>query len=136
VTYLLDTNACIRILNGSSAEVVARFAQQSPATVRLCSVVKAELLYGARKSRHVAATLKSLERFFEPIVSMPFDDPAAEEYGTIRAQLESVGSPIGANDLMIAAIARNHDLTVVTNNQDEFRRVVGLRVEDWEEPLP
>jgi tRNA(fMet)-specific endonuclease VapC len=130
--YLLDTNACIRILNNSSAAVVARFGRESPATIRLCSVVKAELLYGARKSRRVAATLKSLDRFFDPIVSLPFDDAAADEYGVIRAQLERAGTPIGANDLMIAAIARHHDLTLVTNNLDEFCRIAALRIDDWE----
>ena len=132
--YLLDTNACIRILNNSSAAVVARFRRESPATIRLCSVVKAELLYGARKSRRVAATLDSLERFLEPIASLPFDDAAAGECGMIRAQLERLGTPIGANDLMIAAIARHHDFTLVTNNVDEFSRIVGLRVVNWETP--
>jgi tRNA(fMet)-specific endonuclease VapC len=130
--YLLDTNACIRILNNSSAAVVARFRRESPVTIRLCSVVKAELLFGARKSRRVAATLSNLERFFEPLPSVPFDDAAAAEYGVLRAQLESVGTPIGANDLMIAAITRRHDFTLVTNNVDEFSRIAALRVEDWE----
>jgi len=132
--YLLDTNACIRILNNSSAAVVARFRRESPATIRLCSVVKAELLYGARKSRRVAATLDSLERFLEPIASLPFDDAAAGEYGMIRAQLERLGTPIGANDLMIAAIARHLDFTLVTNNVVDFSRIVGLRVVNWETP--
>jgi len=130
--YLLDTNACIRVLNDSSPAVVARFGRESPATIRLCSVVKAELLFGARKSRRVASTLESLERFFEPIPSVPFDDAAAEQYGVIRAQLERSGTPIGANDMMIAAIARHHDFTLVTRNVDEFRRVAALRVENWE----
>src|SRR5262245_15982010 len=128
--YLLDTNACIHILNNSSPKVVARFKAESPATVRLCSVVKAELMYGARKSRAVARTLTALTRFFEPLVSLPFDDACADEYGLLRADLERAGTPIGANDLMIASIARVTDLTVVTHNVDEFTRVVGLRVED------
>jgi tRNA(fMet)-specific endonuclease VapC len=131
--YLLDTNVCIHVLNNSSAAVVSRFASESPATIRLCSVVKAELLYGARKSRRVASTLSSLERFFHPLVSLPFDDRCADEYGKIRADLERAGTPIGANDLMIASVARRYDLTVVTHNTDEFTRVVGLRVEDWED---
>jgi tRNA(fMet)-specific endonuclease VapC len=130
--YLLDTNVCIHLLNGSSSVIEARFAEESPATVRTCSIVKAELLYGARKSRQVAQTLANLRAFFEPLVSLRFDDGCAEEYGKIRADLERAGTPIGANDLMIAAIARHHDLTVVTHNVDEFIRVVGLRVEDWE----
>ncbi len=130
--YLLDTNVCIHVLNSSAPEVVARFSAESPATLRLCSVVKAELLYGARKSDRVARVLTSLDRFFRPLISVPFDDECAHEYGRIRADLARAGTPIGANDLMIAAIARRHDLTVVTHNTDEFVRVVGLAVEDWE----
>lgn len=132
--YLLDTNACIEILNGTHQVLADRFAAESPATVRLCSVVKAELLYGARKSKHVAKVMSSLERFFEPLESLPFDDSAAEHYGLIRADLARAGTPIGANDLLIAAVARSNDVTVVTHNFDEFARVVGLRVEDWEAP--
>jgi tRNA(fMet)-specific endonuclease VapC len=130
--YLLDTNACIHVLNNSSPALVARFATESPATLRLCSVVKAELLFGARKSDRVARVLANLERFFGPLVSVPFDDECAHEYGRIRADLDRAGTPIGANDLLIAAIARRHDLTLVTHNIDEFTRVVGLAVEDWE----
>ncbi|MFC1708284.1 type II toxin-antitoxin system VapC family toxin, partial [Planctomycetota bacterium] len=132
--YLLDSNACIHVLNGTSREVVARFSNESPSTVCLCAVVKAELLYGARKSRSVAKVLRNLERFFAPLVSLPFDDDCAHQYGLLRADLARSGRPIGANDLMIAAIARRHDLTVVTHNVGEFSRVVGLRVEDWESP--
>lgn len=132
--YLLDTNACVHILNGTSPELIGRFSKESPATIRVCAVVKAELLYGARKSRWVAKTLGHLERFLAPLQSLPFDDDCAHHYGMIRAELARAGTPIGANDLMIAAIARHHDLTVVTNNVDEFARVVGLRVEDWQQP--
>ena len=131
-SYLLDTNACIHIVNDTSPAVVARFSAESPATVRLCSVVKAELLFGARKSQRVARALAGLERFFQPLPSLPFDDECAHEYGKIHADLERAGTPIGANDLMIAAIARHHDLVVVTHNVDEFTRVAGLAVEDWE----
>lgn len=131
--YLLDTNVCIRLLNGSSEAVAERFAAESPQTVRLCSVVKAELLYGARKSAAVAKALRKLERFFEPLASATFDDECAAEYGRIRADLARSGTPIGGNELMVAAIARHHDWTVVTHNVDEFVRVTGLRVEDWEE---
>lgn len=132
MTYLLDTNACIRILNGSHQGVISRFQNESPDTVCLCSVVKAELLFGARKSQHVSRTLDRLDAFFAPFDSLAFDDDSAAHYGSIRAELEKVGAPIGANDLMIAAIARRRDLVVVTHNTHEFTRVVGLRVEDWE----
>ena len=130
--YLLDTNVCIRILNGTHEGVIGRFSAESPATVRLCSVVKCELLYGARKINQLAQLINNLELFFAPMASLPFDDRAAEHYGMIRADLARQGSPIGGNDLQIAAIARVHDLTLVTHNIQEFSRVVGLRVEDWE----
>lgn len=129
----MDTNVCIHVLNGTSPAVIGRFQRESPSTLRLCSVVKAELLAGARKSRSVAKAIASLERFFTPLASLAFDDQSAHHYGLIRADLERAGTPIGGNDLLIAAIARHHDLTLVTHNVDEFTRVVGLRVEDWED---
>lgn len=130
--YLLDTNVCIRILNNSNAAVVARFRGESPTTVGLCSVVKAELFYGARKSHRVAKVLTALRRFCAPLRSYPFDDACAEQYGLIRAALEQLGQPIGANDLLIASIARRHDLVLVSHNVNEFSRVAGLPVDDWE----
>lgn len=130
--FLLDTNVCIRILNGSSPSVAARLQATSPADVRLCAVVKAELLYGARRSERVDQNLRLLHRFFEPIVSLPFDDRCAEEAAFIRLDLERSGRPIGPNDLLIAATARARDLVLVTHNAREFGRVAGLRIEDWE----
>jgi len=130
--YLLDTNACIRILNGTSERLAGRLRQHEPGELRLCSVVKAELLYGARRSTRAADNLRLLTRFFEPFVCLPFDDLCAERYGVIRAELERVGQPIGPNDLMIAATGLAHALTVVTHDTDEFSRIAGLQVEDWE----
>ncbi len=129
---LLDTNVCIRLLNGTSDAVLERLGERDTSEVRLCSVVCAELLYGARKSARVADNLRLLERFFAPFVSLPFDDLCAEHYGQIRADLERAGQPIGPYDMMLAATARAHDLTLVTHNTAEFARVVGLRLEDWE----
>ncbi|WP_254045338.1 type II toxin-antitoxin system VapC family toxin [Thiohalocapsa sp. ML1] len=81
---------------------------------------------------YFADHLARLESFFAPMSSLAFDDACAAHYGLLRADLASRGTPIGSNDLMIAAIARIHDLTVVTNNTDEFKRIIGLRVADWE----
>ncbi len=128
---LLDTNTCIALLNGTSAEVIDRFRRSAPASLVVCSVVRAELAFGARKSRRTAETLANVERFLAPLTSVPFDDRAADQYGVIRAELERAGTPIGGNDLLIAAIARAHDLTVVTRNRSEFERIAGLRVESW-----
>jgi tRNA(fMet)-specific endonuclease VapC len=132
VRFLLDTNACIRILNGTSPKLVERMRAHAPSQICLCSVVKAELLYGARRSGHVAENLALLERFFGPHPCLAFDDACAEHYGMVRADLATQGRPIGPNDLLIASTARAHDLTLVTHDVAEFSRVVGLRIEDWE----
>lgn len=130
--YLLDTNVCIHLLNERSAVIQNHFRAHASADIALCSVVKAELLYGARRSQRTEANLLLLEAFFAPLQSLPFDDACAEHYGRIRAELLSQGRPIGPNDLLIAAIARAHDATLVTHNTGEFGRVPGLRLEDWE----
>jgi tRNA(fMet)-specific endonuclease VapC len=129
--FLLDTNICIAFLKGTDEAVRQRLLVLPPEDVRLCSVVKGELLFGARHSARVEANLQRLQRFFAPFESLPFDDRAAELYGLLRAQLVREGRPIGGNDMMIAAIALAVDAVVVTRNTDEFRRVAGLRVEVW-----
>lgn len=130
--YLLDTNACIRVLNRSSRSLISRVASLQPSQLRLCSIVKGELTFGARKSARPAENLRVLQNFFEPFVSLPFDDACSEHYGSIRQELARIGKPIGPYDSMIAATAITHDLVLVTHNVDEFSRVVGLRWEDWE----
>ncbi len=130
--YLLDTNACIRILNGTSPSLAERLRFIPRSQLRLSSVVKGELLYGARKSKRVAENLRLLERFFDSVASLPFDDGCAEEYGLLREELDRAGTPIGANDMLIAATARVHHAVLVTHNVREFSRVAGLRLEDWE----
>lgn len=133
MSYLLDANTCIQYLNGRSEAVRRRFESHRPEELNLCSVVKAELLYGAVKSVRVAENLARLDDFFSRFLSIPFDDDAAVAYGGIRARLERAGTPIGPNDLLIAATALSHDCTLVTHNKREFSRVEGLRLEDWEE---
>ena len=130
--HLLDTNACIRILNADAGPLVERLRAEHPSHIRISSVTKAELLYGARHGTRIESNLKRLERFFALIVSLPFDDPCAEHFGIIRADLAARGEPIGPYDMQIAATARAHDLTLVTHNVREFSRVPGLRLEDWE----
>lgn len=132
--YLLDTNTCVEVLRNRNAHVVRRFTTTQPNDVRLCSVVKAELYYGAQKGPRLAANIATLTVFFESLLSLPFDDAAADIYGEIRADLEKRGLPIGPNDTMIAAIALKHGLTVATHNTDEFRRVRDIQVDDWTLP--
>jgi tRNA(fMet)-specific endonuclease VapC len=133
--YLLDTNACIRILNETSPPLIARVQRHDPSRLNLCTIVKAELLFGARRSERLAENLALLAAFFTPFRCLPFDDACAEEYATIRADLARAGTPIGPNDLIIAATARAHGFILVTHNVDEFGRVAGLRIEDWEAPI-
>jgi tRNA(fMet)-specific endonuclease VapC len=133
--YLLDTNTCIRYLNGRSPHVKAHFASVSDTDVRVCSVVKAELYFGAARSTKPTATLKRQNSFLSRFESLPFDDRAAAIYGPIRADLERGGSPIGPNDLLIAAIALANGLKLITNNTAEFSRIPGLALEDWEKPI-
>lgn len=130
--YLLDTNVCIHLLNKKHGVILRHLRQQSPADIALCSVVKAELLYGARRSQRAEANLQLLKAFFAPLQSLPFDDECAEHYGQIHADLLTLGKPIGPNDTLIASIARAHDATLITHNTDEFSRVAGLRLQDWE----
>jgi len=131
VIYLLDTNACIDVIRAASPQLVSRLQQHSPDEIVMSSVVRSELVYGARRSSRVAENLQLVDTFVAPYVSIPFDDQCADAYGHIRADLDGSGLPIGPYDLMIAATAKAHDLTVVTHNMGEFSRVVGLRVEDW-----
>ena len=130
--YLLDTNACIRLLNRSQPALIERFRATPPSRLRLCAVVKMELLTGARKSLKAAANLQKLRRFFGPLKSLPFDDACAEQAGQIRSELERVGTPLGPMDLLIAATALEFGATLITHNAREFSRVPGLSLEDWE----
>jgi tRNA(fMet)-specific endonuclease VapC len=132
VSYLLDTNVCIRVLTGRSPALVERLRAHDPREIKLCSVVKGELLAGARKSGRPAENLRLLADFFAPFESYAFDDSCAEHYGVIRSDLERQGTPIGPNDLLIAATALAFDSTFVTHNGAEFVRVAKLRLEDWE----
>ena len=115
--YLLDTNTCIQYITGRSPKVLARLQQQQPQDVLVCSVVKGELFYGAMRSTDPTTTLAKQHRFLRAYASVPFDDRAAVEYGRIRADLQGKGTPIGPNDLMIAAIAVAHALILVTHNR-------------------
>lgn len=132
MTYLLDTNTCIKYLNGRSENIRLNLESRNSADIVLCSIVKAELFYGAMKSQNPEKTLTKLNQFLERFISLSFADDASKAYGEIRAKLESKGTPIGPNDLLIAATALVNNVTLVTNNTREFGRVEGLALEDWE----
>lgn len=111
----------------------ARYAGTSPSSIGTCTIVEAELRYGAVKSSNPTSLARLIDEVLAEITVLTFDPASAKEYATIRASLETAGNMIGGNDLLIAAIALAHDLIVVTHNTSEFERVPGLTVEDWEQ---
>ncbi len=136
MNFLLDANAWIGHLRQTTPTVTRRLSQHPPSDVALCSIVLAELLYGAERSHasYRAANFALVAGLRQQYVSLPFDDSAAEEYGRIRSHLANQGTPIGPNDLIIAAIALANKLTLVSHNTAEFSRVPGLALEDWQVP--
>ena len=131
--YLLDTNICIYISKRKPAGVLSRLQQLKSGDVGMSIVTYLELVYGAWKSEMVEANLARIDQFRDLIPVQPLDADVAKQYGRVRTELERAGTPIGAYDLMIAAHAMSLGLTLVTNNIREFRRVRGLRVENWAE---
>ena len=129
--FLFDTNAVITFLNGKSLVLRNRISRVEPTDFAMCSVVWAELYFGAAKSREKHKTLEKVNDFAVTFQNLDFDKDAAQHYGEIRADLEKNGNIIGPNDLMIASIARSKNLVLITNNIDEFKRVKDLRIEDW-----
>jgi tRNA(fMet)-specific endonuclease VapC len=128
---LLDTNICVGWLTGRDIAVKRQLTSANRHEVALCSVVKAELIYGARASARVHENLEKLQSLFALFPSLPFDDVASEHYGTLRANLRRAGTPVGGNDMLIASIALAADAILVTRNEREFRLVPGLRIEVW-----
>lgn len=133
MAYLLDTNACSDYFTARYPRVVARIQASSPDDLRLSVVVVAELRYGADHSARRRANHARIDALIEEIETLDFDLRAAAAYGRVRAQLEASGTPIGPNDMLIAAHALSRGLTVVTDNTTEFGRVKGLKVENWRE---
>jgi tRNA(fMet)-specific endonuclease VapC len=137
VDYLLDTNACIALINGQPATVRARIQKATAAGdhVLVSSVAVFELWYGVAKSAKQEFNRKRLETFLAgPILVLPFEDTDARVAGSVRATLEAAGKPIGAYDLLMAGQALRHHLTLVTANVSEFSRVKGLVWQDWAKP--
>lgn len=132
--YLLDSDTCIGWMRNSRPQLVDRIEQVSPSNIVLCSVVVAELLFGVERSdlKHRARTTAALQQLRDRFVSVSFDDAGAEAYTRVRAALTSRGLVIGGNDMLIAATALAHDLTLVTHNTAEFSRIPDLKLEDWQ----
>ena len=137
MNYLLDTNACIALINGNPPSVRAKFRKATDlgGQVFVSSIALFELWYGVAKSSRRDFNKKRLETFFAgPIHPLPFEGQDAEIAGAIRADLESIGKPIGAYDLLIAGQAIRNKLTLITANLSEFARIKGLAWADWGRP--
>ncbi len=137
MNYLLDTNACIALINGEPERVRKRFEQAttSGAQVFVSSVVTFELWYGVAKSKREEFNTRRLRTFLSgPVSVLPFEEADARAAGAVRAALEVSGKPIGAYDVLIAGQAIHRQLTLVTANVAEFSRVRGLIWQDWAKP--
>ena len=128
--YMLDTNLCIRVLRDRPASARRRFNEEAEGLC-ISTVVLAELLHGAARSARPADNRRAVEEFAARLEVLAFDAAAADHAADIRADLERKGTPIGAYDLLIAGHARSRGLALITGNLGEFRRVDGLRCEDW-----
>jgi len=129
--YLLDTDICIFIRQKRPAQVLYHFQRVRPGEAALSVITYGELLYGAARNAQGEKALERLRALISVIPPLPLPESAAEIYGAIRAELERRGEMIGNNDLWIAAHALASGLILVTNNEKEFRRVRGLKVQNW-----
>lgn len=129
--YFLDTNICIYLLNGSSKRLAEKVLSISPSCIKIPAIVKAELLFGAEKSKRKKENIEKVERFLSSIEVIPFDKISATVYSKIRAKLELTGNIIGPNDMLIASIVIANGGTLVTNNLKEFKRVPKLKAINW-----
>jgi tRNA(fMet)-specific endonuclease VapC len=130
VKFLLDTNACVHFLNGTSDRLVQRILDAGPGKIATSSITLAELHFGAARSARAEVNLERVETFADELASYPFDDACAARFGRIKAQMLSAGRPTPDFDLAIAAVAMAHGLTVVTADR-HFADVPGLASVDW-----
>jgi tRNA(fMet)-specific endonuclease VapC len=131
IRYMLDTNMCIYLRQNRPPEVTTRFRQMQHGAAVLSVITYGELFYGAERSQQRTRALESLARLVSLLPILPLPEEAASAYGEIRATLEKRGQMIGGNDLWIAAHAKSTGLTLVTNNEREFNRVPGLKLQNW-----
>lgn len=134
IRYMLDTNMCIYLRQNRPPEVTARFRRMQHGDVVLSVITYGELLYGAERSQQHTRALEALARLVSLLPVLPLPEEAASAYGEVRAALQKRGEMIGGNDLWIAAHAKSAGLTLVTNNEREFKRVPGLKLQNWTRP--
>lgn len=129
--YLIDTNICIYIMNNHPAEVIQKCRKIGVGNICISSITVSELKYGACKSKQIKKNIMRLDEFLGPFEIMSYDEKASIYYGEIRSFLEKQGNVIGPLDMLIAAHALSEKLTLITNNEKEFKRVKSLKVENW-----
>lgn len=129
--HVLDTNICIYLIKKQSERVLRHLEDKQPGDVGISAVTFGELDFGVKKSEQLERNARALVAFVAPLVILPFDDLAARSYGSVRADLERRGKPIGALDTMIAGHCLAIGATLVTNNMREFSKVRGLSLENW-----
>lgn len=129
--YLLDTDIVSRIGRAGSESVTEHVRTVPIEQLAMSVITRGEIEFGLRALRAGHETVARMRELMQRIVSLPLDDAVAVHYASVRSQLRTVGTPIGHNDLWIAAHALTRGLTLVTNNAREFRRVADLSVENW-----
>jgi len=129
--YLIDTNICIYIMNEYPPEVIQKFREIGVGNICISSITVSELQYGVHKSKQIKKNRKRLDEFLSPFEIISYDESASKHYGQIRSYLEKQGNLIGPLDMLIAAHALSENLTLITNNEKEFKRVKSLKVENW-----
>lgn len=129
--FMLDTNICIYIIKRKPEEVISRFLRFEISRIGISSITLSELFYGVSKSSKPQQNHMALMQFIAPLEILPFGHEAAQSYGDLRTGLERRGMPIGSLDMLIAAHALAIPCTLVTNNEKEFKRIPGLKIENW-----
>jgi tRNA(fMet)-specific endonuclease VapC len=128
--YLLDANAVIALLNDATSRPAQRARREKPGDVAISAIVAHELFYGAFKSRRATQNVALIDAL--QFAMLEFDGEDARQAGEVRAFLAAKGTPIGPYDVLIAGQAMARDMILITHNRDEFGRVPGLRIEDWQ----
>jgi tRNA(fMet)-specific endonuclease VapC len=130
----LTQRRSIYIINKKRPSVLTRIRARRPEEVAVSTITVAELEYGVARSRYPERNRAALMGFLLPFVILEFDHAAAMFYGIIRSRLDRIGTPVGFLDMLLAAQARSRNLTMVTSNERELRRVEGLAIENWVHP--
>ncbi len=129
--WFLDTNICIYFLKGEYPGIAEKLSRKHPSDIRIPAIVEAELRFGVEKSKRKSLNQTKLTQFLSPYQIIPFDSKASMIYAALRLQLQNDGTPVGANDMLIAATVMSHSGVLVTANTKEFGRIVGLKHENW-----